>query len=130
MSAVIAAPVSLGGTSSQRKVAAPAGGTKLTLTRRGRAIFIGAPLMLLAVVVLMFAGMLLQPAKASEGAGSLQPTSAVQVTVQPGQSLWSIAAKVSPERDPRDVVTEILQINNLRSAELSAGQQIFVPSAR
>jgi hypothetical protein len=48
--------------------------------------------------------------------------------VQPGESLWAIAASVAPERDPRDVVTDIIQLNNLEAARVVPGQALFIPS--
>ena len=52
----------------------------------------------------------------------------MSVTVQPGDSLWAIAGAVAPERDPRDVVADIVQLNNLDAARVIPGQQLFVPS--
>ncbi|MHA7222678.1 LysM peptidoglycan-binding domain-containing protein [Arthrobacter sp. RHLT1-20] len=100
----------------------------LRLTRRGRFVFFGIPLILLAALILSFSGFLNAPAKASESAAELRLTPAVSVTVQPGESLWAIAGTVAPERDPRDVVADILQLNNLEAARVVPGQTLFVPS--
>ncbi|MCC2661621.1 MAG: hypothetical protein K0R37_2395 [Arthrobacter sp.] len=100
----------------------------LRLTRRGRFVFIGVPLILLAALILSFSGFLNAPAKAAESAAGLSLTPTVTVTVQPGESLWAIAASVAPERDPRDVVTDIIQLNNLEAARVVPGQALFIPS--
>lgn len=100
----------------------------LRLTRRGRFVFIGVPLILLAALILSFSGFLNAPAKAAESAAGLSLTPTVTVTVQPGESLWAIAAAVAPERDPRDVVTDIIQLNNLEAARVVPGQALFIPS--
>jgi hypothetical protein len=100
----------------------------LRLTRRGRFVFFGLPLILLAVLVLSFSGFLNAPAKASESAAELTLTPTVSVTVQPGESLWAIAGTVVPERDPRDVVADIVQLNNLEAARVVPGQALYVPS--
>ena len=100
----------------------------LRLTRRGRFVFIGVPLILLAALLLSFSGFLNAPAKAAESAAGLSLTPAVTVTVQPGESLWAIAEAVAPERDPRDVVTDIIQLNNLEAARVVPGQALFLPS--
>ena len=50
-----------------------------------------------------------------------------QVVVQPGQTLWSIAAAAEPAADPRTVVQEIMSANALGSPAISAGQQLWVP---
>ncbi|MEC5190593.1 MULTISPECIES: LysM peptidoglycan-binding domain-containing protein [unclassified Arthrobacter] len=100
----------------------------LKLTRRGRFVFIGVPLILLAALILSFSGFFSAPAKAAESAAELSPTPSVTVTVQPGESLWAIARTVAPERDPRDVVSEIIELNNLEASQLEAGQALFIPS--
>ena len=100
----------------------------LRLTRRGRFVFIGVPLILLAALVLSFSGFLNAPAKAAESAAELSLTPTVTVTVQPGESLWAIAEAVAPERDPRDVVADIIQLNNLEAARVVPGQALFIPS--
>jgi hypothetical protein len=100
----------------------------LRLTRRGRFVFFGVPLILLAALVLSLSGFLNAPAKAAESASELSLTPTVSVTVQPGESLWAIAGAVAPERDPRDVVADIVQLNNLDAARVIPGQQLFVPS--
>lgn len=100
----------------------------LKLTRRGRFVFIGVPLILLAALVLSFSGFLNAPAKAADSAAELSLTPTVSVTVQPGESLWAIAEAVAPERDPRDVVADIIQLNNLEAARVVPGQALFIPS--
>nr|WP_224049694.1 LysM peptidoglycan-binding domain-containing protein [Arthrobacter sp. NicSoilB4] len=100
----------------------------MRLTRRGRFVFIGVPLILLAALVLSLSGFLNAPAKAADSAAELSLTPTVTVTVQPGESLWAIAAAVAPERDPRDVVADIIQLNNLEAARVVPGQALFIPS--
>lgn len=108
----------------------PAPNARLKLTRRGQFVLIGLPLVMLAALLLSVAGFLLAPAKASDSAQDLSITPTVSVVVQPGSSLWSIAATVAPDRDPRDVVAEIAQLNNLADGTVVAGQQLFVPAER
>ncbi|GAA3316910.1 LysM peptidoglycan-binding domain-containing protein [Arthrobacter ramosus] len=101
---------------------------RLRLTRRGRVVFFGVPGMLLVAVLLSLAGFLNSPAKAADSAAELQPTSSASVTVQVGQSLWGIAGIAAPSRDPRDVVAEIIQLNNLQDGHIVPGQQLFIPA--
>ncbi|UVJ40952.1 LysM peptidoglycan-binding domain-containing protein [Arthrobacter sp. CJ23] len=101
---------------------------RLRLTRRGRIVFFGFPMFLLVAVLLSLAGFFNSPAKASDAASELHPPVAVTVTVQPGQSLWGIAGAAAPERDPRDVIAEIIQLNNLRGGKIVPGQSLFVPA--
>ncbi|RKR19687.1 LysM domain-containing protein [Arthrobacter oryzae] len=100
----------------------------LRLTRRGRFVFFGVPLILLAAFLLSLSGFLNAPAKAADSADQLSVTPTVSVTVQPGESLWAIAGSVAPGRDPRDVVADIVQLNNLDAARVMPGQQLFVPA--
>lgn len=100
----------------------------LRLTRRGKIVLIGIPLVLLAALLLSFAGFFNSPAKASDSAEDITVTPTVTVTVQPGESLWAIAGAVAPERDARDVVAEIVQLNNMSAGAVLPGQQLFVPT--
>lgn len=117
------------GRTGPRGGATPAKQAPLRLTRRGRFVFIGVPLILLAALVLSFSGFLNAPAKAAESAAELSLTPTVTVTVQPGESLWAIAEAVAPERDPRDVVADIIWLNNLEAARVVPGQALFIPSS-
>jgi hypothetical protein len=100
----------------------------LRLTRRGKIVLIGIPLVLLAALLLTLAGFFNSPAKASDSAADLSVTPAVTVTVQPGESLWAIAGSVAPERDARDVVADIVQLNNLTGGSVLPGQELYVPT--
>jgi LysM repeat protein len=100
----------------------------LRLTRRGRVVLVGLPLVLVSALLISLAGFLNAPAKAADAASELSLTPTVSVTVQPGESLWGIAGAVAPERDPRDVVADIVQLNNLDDGRVMPGQRIFVPS--
>jgi len=99
----------------------------LRLTRRGRVVLIGIPLVLVAAFLLLMAGFLNAPAKAADSVEDLAVTPAVSVTVQSGESLWAIAAAVAPERDARDVIADIVQLNNLSAGTVLPGQQLYVP---
>jgi LysM repeat protein len=101
---------------------------RLRLTRRGRIVLIGLPLVLLAAVILSLTGLLNSPAKAADNASSLTVTPTVSVTVQPGESLWAIAGQIDPDRDPRDVIADIVQLNDLQAGKVMPGQQLFVPN--
>jgi LysM repeat protein len=103
---------------------------RLRLTRRGRIVLIGLPLVLLAALLLSLAGLLNSPAKAADTASGLSVTETVTVTVQPGESLWAIAVNAAPDRDARDTIADIVQLNNLEDGKVMPGQQLFVPSAK
>jgi LysM repeat protein len=61
-------------------------------------------------------------------AGSASST-LVDVTVGPGDTLWSIAATAAPDRDPRAVIDEIRQLNTVPDDVLPVGVVLRVPAA-
>jgi hypothetical protein len=102
------------------------GSTRLRLTVRGRRVL--AALAALPVVVALTAAVLGGGAAlASRDTGAPAGTFDT-VTVAPGESLWTIAEDVAPERDPRDVVDQIVRLNALDDVELQAGQQLAIPA--
>jgi LysM repeat protein len=50
------------------------------------------------------------------------------VSVQPGQTLWTIAAKYAGDKDSRDYMAELISLNNLTEATLMPGQRIALPN--
>jgi hypothetical protein len=100
---------------------------RLRLTPLGRFVFFGIPLMLLAAFLLSLSGFFNAPAKAADSAHDLEGVPALSVTVQPGESLWEIAAINAPDRDPRDVIADIVELNHLDSGRVVPGQLLFVP---
>jgi LysM domain len=50
-----------------------------------------------------------------------------EVVVQPGQTLWSIAASAEPSADPRVVIQQIMTVNSLTTTQIQAGQLLWVP---
>lgn len=96
--------------------------SSLRLTQRGRLVVL-LTLVALALVVFTFVG-----SPAASTATSHHPTTAT-VVVQPGQTLWDIAAEAAPGADPRDVVTAILELNDLSDpGAVRPGQPLYVPT--
>jgi LysM repeat protein len=56
------------------------------------------------------------------------PVDQRSIVVQPGQTLWSIAKDVAPDRDIREVIYEIRRINGLDNAMVRSGQTLVLPS--
>ena len=100
---------------------------RLRLTRRGRFVLIGMPTMLGAASLLVLAGLFTAPVMAS-GTASADAVQGQTVTVLDGETLWGLAAELAPERDPREVVAEIIEINSLANSSLAPGQRIFIPA--
>src|SRR6516165_1524697 len=116
---------------SQAKAARPhaarpqSASAPLRLTLRGRVVVAVATALLLAVLSLVIA--------ASAQATSHPLPSRVaqqhltQVTVRPGQSLWSVAENADPGADTRAVVQQIVELNGLTGDVVFAGQRLWVP---
>lgn len=101
------------------------------LTRRGRLLFRGLPVILsvaaATVAAAFFAGVLFSPpaVSADTPAAELQT-----VTVMPGDSLWTIARDVAPEADRRDTMRRIDELNGLEGRDPELGQELYVPPTR
>jgi LysM repeat protein len=70
---------------------------------------------------------LVAPALANLSSPAAVPTNApAVVVVQPGDTLWSIARRIAPDRDARLVVADLRRLNALPSADLEVGQRLQV----
>ena len=95
---------------------------RLTGSRPGRAV-----LWLLAVVAWSPLVTLLASQASADGPVAAQEV--VRHVVQPGETLWQIAESVAePSQDVRDVVVDLVALNELPDAGLMAGQVIVVPA--
>jgi LysM domain len=105
-------------------VTAPA---PLRLTRRGRLV-VAAILLLLATIAITVASMTISGAQAANhGRPGGGYAGMHQIVVQPGQTLWSIAAQAEPSADPRQVVAQIMTANSMASSAVQAGELLWVP---
>lgn len=108
------------------RIVAPAASERaagpLRLTRRGRlAVSVGFAALAAAFLVVAYWS---APAQSAAHAGV--PGSATTVTVQAGDTLWSIAGRIAPARDPRAVVDELVSRNHLGGAALAPGQVLRI----
>ena len=59
---------------------------------------------------------------------SAPPVQLETYTVGSGESLWSIAANLTPDGgDVRDVMTQIEHLNAMPDSQLEAGEQLILP---
>ncbi|TFC93830.1 LysM peptidoglycan-binding domain-containing protein [Cryobacterium sinapicolor] len=103
------------------------GRTRLRLTRRGRVVFTSlaaAPFVALALIVALNGGI----AAAENTTVGRVATAFDYVTIQSGQSLWQLAEKVAPTSDPREVIAEIVSLNQLPSDSVEPGQRLALPN--
>jgi len=97
--------------------------SSVRLTRRGRlVVFTVGLLLVLALGVLWGSGSV-----ATERPGAAEPTLVVQV--QPGDTLYDLAASITTDGDVNAMVERIEDLNRLETAMLYAGQKLRVPVA-
>jgi LysM repeat protein len=94
----------------------------LRLTRRGRlVVFLGSLGITLSALIAWGPSVV---ATAEKG----DPTPVRVVTVEPGDTLWDIAARANPGGNVGDTVDEIAELNALSSTgDLQVGQDLSVP---
>ena len=97
----------------------------LRLTRRGRVVVAIATALVLAALSLVIA----TSAQATNHPVPAPRTqqSLTQVSVRPGQSLWSVAEAADPGADTRVVIQQIIELNALTGNVVFAGQRLWVP---
>jgi LysM repeat protein len=96
---------------------------RLRITRRGRAV-LGALLAAPLAIALAVSTLGSPPAEA----GSTVSTASFEhVTVAAGESLWELAAWIAPEADPRQVVSDLVALNQLSTTEVQPGQRLAIP---
>ncbi len=88
---------------------------------RGRIVLFAATILTLVGLVVAFG----QLADASDTSGP--QSSEVTMTVESGDSLWTIATVVAPSIDPRETIERIRELNGLRGSVIVPGQQLVVP---
>jgi LysM repeat protein len=93
----------------------------LRITRRGRVVLAA----LFAIPVVAVSLLVTSPGALAESTAS--SNNFEYVTVVSGDTLWAIAEMIDPTGDPRDMVAELMTLNQLTSANLSPGQELAIP---
>jgi LysM repeat protein len=88
------------------------------LTRRGRVVML--------VLCLLLAGLV--AALAASTSRAAQPAETRVAVVQPGDTLWSVAARHVPSDDPYGVIEEIRSLNDLTGNTIHPGQELILPT--
>ena len=105
--------------------ARPAVRSAVRLTARGR--LVRSVLLLVVALSVAVAGGAWAGGLASGSGAYSGPVE--HVSVGAGDTVWAIAAATAAEgQDVRDLVDEILSLNNLGSGQLVVGQQLVVPA--
>ena len=92
----------------------------LRLTRRGRVVLLG----LFILMSCLASAVLLTTASSAEDAPVDPPQS---VVVQPHETLWSVATRTAPDRDPYAAIAELQRINDLDGFVVHPGQTLELP---
>jgi Tfp pilus assembly protein FimV len=58
-----------------------------------------------------------------------RPVGASEYVVAPGDTLWRIATRADPGRDPREVIAQIERENAVDAGSLQPGQVLVLPPA-
>ena len=104
---------------------APVAVSPIKLTRRGRLVLSTLSFAtMLAISLVSLFGIATSSANASNETTNSTTT---QIVVAPGETLWTIAARVNPEIDPRAVIEDIKALNVIEGSEVYAGQVLLVP---
>ena len=104
---------------------APVAVSPIKLTRRGRLVLSTLSFAaMLAISLVSLFGIATSRANASNETTNSTTT---QIVVAPGETLWTIAARVNPEIDPRAVIDQIMDLNVINGSNVYAGQVLLVP---
>ncbi|MDA3147919.1 LysM peptidoglycan-binding domain-containing protein [Leucobacter sp. UCMA 4100] len=112
-------------TASHIETQAIAQRTTLRLTRRGRLVF--STLAASVVVAGIALGALFFPSSAQASIENTDPVAFEYIVAEPGDSLWSLAQRIAPGVDTRDVVYDLKRLNQLEGSDIVVGQEIAVP---
>jgi len=82
----------------------------------------------LTVLTLTVSAILIGPIAHAASGSQVRPIVARTYVVQPGDTLWSIAAARAHGADPRALVSAIATANAIGDGDLRPGQQLVIPS--
>ena len=100
--------------------------SQVRLTPRGRLVARLGVVTSLSILLLAGASLFTGATAGSSDSASTSPF--MKITVKPGETLWSIAAKINSSADRRDIVDQLIDINHLERGDLVAGQRIYIPT--
>jgi nucleoid-associated protein YgaU len=86
-------------------------------------------LVIISTIVAVLVLLLATAVHAFAGSDSLGVDTA-EYLVRAGDSLWSIAVDVGADGDPRPVISEIVELNDLADVSIHPGQVLLIPTDR
>ena len=109
----------------------PGAHTRLRITPRGRAVLTAVaavPLVVGALALALNGGLAAADGSTLTDSSAGSATTFDYVTIQSGQSLWQLAERIAPSADPREVIAEIVNLNQLPSESVQPGQRLALPA--
>jgi len=103
---------------------------RLRITPRGRLV-LGVLLSVGLALVLLLSG-LIQPVLGEQPASAGDVVSSAgydYISVEAGESLWDLAAWIAPDADRREVVAQLVALNQLTTTQVQPGQLLAIPTA-
>ena len=101
----------------------PAASSTLHLTRRGRRVLAA----LIALPLTTVLGMAVLNGGSATATDERSSAAFTYVQVEGGESLWTLAQSIAPSADPRDVISDIVRLNQLDTPVVQPGQQLAIP---
>ncbi|KSU66356.1 MULTISPECIES: LysM peptidoglycan-binding domain-containing protein [Micrococcaceae] len=98
---------------------------KIRINRRGWAILVGVPVFVLTVIAAFLVSMFASDAHASSDLPTGVET--VDVTVIPGDTVWSLAKEYAHGYDITSAVNHISELNSLSGSEIRVGDSLSIP---
>jgi len=95
-----------------------------TYVRRRRTVAVVAAALVAVLMSPLAAGAV---RRGEPSAPAAQQVPALVVVVQAGDTLWSIAQRIRPGDDPREVAAEIAAANGVQPGALTVGASLAVP---
>jgi len=95
-----------------------------TYVRRRRTVAVLATALVAVLMSPLAAGAV---RRGEPSAPAAQPVSEQVVVVRSGDTLWSIARRVRPGDDPREVAAEVAAANGVQAGALTVGASLVVP---
>jgi LysM domain len=100
---------------------------RLRLTRRGRLVLLVTVLGLIAAVAVAVTAVASQAADPVQRGSATAGSGWREVVARPGDTLWLIACRELPGRDPYLAINEIRQLNGLADYTIQPGQRLRLP---
>ncbi|GEC12643.1 MULTISPECIES: LysM peptidoglycan-binding domain-containing protein [Glutamicibacter] len=98
---------------------------KIRINRRGWAVLVGMPVFALTIAAAFFFSMFASDAHAA--AEDPAGVGTIDVTVIPGDTLWSLARDYATGYDVTSAVGHIAELNALDGSEIQVGDTLSIP---